>query len=105
MEGGTVVTAPEPWIKPRLGYHHRRLDQHRKWFGENRKSLPKQAEIVIAELLAMNDTATECMHRQSEELAQLKAKDNPDAAHERFQREGHRVDMVLRRHRTGWEER
>ena len=95
----------EPWIKPRQGYHHRRLDQHRKWFGENRKSLPRQAEIVIAELLAMNDTADECIRKQLSEITQLKARDNPDARHEAFQRDGHKVDMVFRRHRNQWEER
>ena len=88
-----------------MSYHLRRLAQHRKWFGENRKSLPRQAEIVIAELLAMNDTADECIRKQLSEITQLKARDNPDARHEAFQRDGHKADMVFRKHRNQWEER
>ena len=96
----------EPWIKPRKGYHHRRLDQHRKWFGENRKSLPRQAEIVIAELLAMNDTADECIRKQLSEITQLKARDNPDRLHDQHQ-DGTRLELrsekYFSRRRNQWE--
>lgn len=96
----------EPWIKPQQSYYHRRLDQHRKWFGENRKSLPRQAEIVIAELLAMNDTADECIRKQLSEITQLKARDNPDRLHDSTQ-DGTRLelrsDKRYRARRLEWE--
>jgi hypothetical protein len=89
-----------------MSYHLRRLAQHRKWFGENRKSLPRQAEIVIAELLAMNDTADECIRKQLSEITQLKARDNPDRLHDQHQ-DGTRLelrsDKRYRARRLEWE--
>ena len=102
----------EPWIKPRKTYDQRRLDQVRTWFGQHRKTLPAQAEIAIAEVIAINEeqrnTITELLlelRNLKGEVLQLKGKDNPDARHEAFQRDGHKVDMVFRRYRNQWEER
>lgn len=95
----------EPWIKPRKTYEQRRIDQHRKWFGQHRETLPAQAEIVIAELLAMNTHQREAINQLLLDLSKVSGKDNPDARHEAFQRDGHKVDMVFRRFRNQWEER
>lgn len=89
-----------------MSYHLRRLAQHRKWFGQHRETLPAQAEIVIAELLAMNDTAAECICKQLSEITQLKARDNPDRLHDQHQ-DGTRLELrsekYFSRKRNQWE--
>ena len=96
----------EPWIKPRKGYQQRRLDQHRKWFGQHRKTLPAQAEIVIAELLAMNEQQRDMLFEQLREITQLKARDNPDRLHQASQ-DGTQLELrsekYFSRRRNQWE--
>lgn len=103
----------EPWIKPRKTYDQRRLDQVRTWFGQHRKTLPAQAEIAIAEVIAINEeqrsTITELLlelRSLKGEVLQLKGKDNPDGLHDSVQ-DGTRLelrsDRYYRRRRLEWE--
>ena len=96
----------EPWIKPRKTYDQRRLDQHRSWFGQHRKTLPVQAEIAIAELLAMNEQQRAAINELLLELSRRSGKDNPDALHDSAQ-DGTRLelrsDRYYRRRRLEWE--
>ena len=95
----------EPWLKPQQSYYHRRLDQHRKWFERHFDELSPGARIVISELLHLNEQADKVIGDLTRQLLEAKATPNPDARHEAFQRDGHKVDMVFRRHRNQWEER
>ena len=95
----------EPWMKPRQTYDQRRLAQHRAWFEKHRSTLPVQAQNALAELLTMNEEQRAAINQLLLELSRRSGKDNPDSRHEAFQRDGHKVDMVFRRHRNQWEER
>lgn len=96
----------EPWIKPRKTYEQRRIDQHRKWFGQHRETLPAQAEIVIAELLAMNTHQREVINQLLLDLSKVTGKDNPDRLHDQHQ-DGTRLelrsDKRYRARRLEWE--
>lgn len=96
----------EPWIKPRKTYEQRRIDQHRKWFGQHRETLPAQAEIVIAELLAMNTHQREVINQLLLDRSKATGKDNPDSLHDSVQ-DGTRLelrsDRYYRRRRMEWE--